>query len=406
MAAVQPVEAVVAGHICLDITPLVRPGTYRAMGDLIRPGTLVDVGPAAVGTGGAVSNTGLALGKLGVRVALMGKCGRDPFGRVILDLLKAQAPGAERGMRMVDGEHTSYTVVLAVPGLDRAFIHCPGANNTFAHDDIDFGLVGRGRLFHFGYPTLMKGMFQNGGRELIRVFQSARETGVITSLDFSLPDPQSEAGSVDWPAVLARTLPCVDLFMPSAEELLFLLDKPLFLDLCAKVPPHGTLLDVLGTAHLRALAEQCLKLGVRVCVIKCGKHGVYIRTAGKAALAAIRGGNETFLEKGWAGRELFKPSFRVDKIATATGAGDNAIAGFLAAFLNRSSIFESLDVMAIVGAQNLTVMDAVSGVKSWTETRAQLAANPPLNPVTLDLGGWASLDGKCYAGPADSEIKR
>jgi sugar/nucleoside kinase (ribokinase family) len=51
------------------------------------PGKLVDVGPAVLATGGAVSNTGLALHRLGSHVQFMGKVGNDQSGAVIMDVL-------------------------------------------------------------------------------------------------------------------------------------------------------------------------------------------------------------------------------------------------------------------------------------------------------------------------------
>ena len=53
---------VVAGHICLDIIPTFA---QRAGGvaELFNPGALIEVGPVVLSTGGAVSNTGLALHK-------------------------------------------------------------------------------------------------------------------------------------------------------------------------------------------------------------------------------------------------------------------------------------------------------------------------------------------------------
>ncbi|MCK4602884.1 MAG: carbohydrate kinase family protein, partial [Phycisphaerae bacterium] len=60
----EQVQVVVAGHICLDIIP-----TFSELkGDLAAafvPGNLINVGPAVTATGGAVSNTGLALHRLG-----------------------------------------------------------------------------------------------------------------------------------------------------------------------------------------------------------------------------------------------------------------------------------------------------------------------------------------------------
>ena len=34
---------------------------------------------------------------------------------------------------------------------------------------------------------------------------------------------------------------------------------------------------------------------------------------------------------GWADREIFAPAYQVDRVVSATGAGDSAVAGLLAA---------------------------------------------------------------------------
>ena len=88
-------DVVVAGHLCLDISPdlKVLAGPVR-LDEIFAPTRLSVVGPAVLSTGGAVSNTGLALRRLGIRVGLMGKCGADAFGRAVLDLLEREAPGS------------------------------------------------------------------------------------------------------------------------------------------------------------------------------------------------------------------------------------------------------------------------------------------------------------------------
>ena len=63
-------EAVAAGHICLDMFPIL---TGSAV--LFRPGQTIEAGPVFFSTGSPVSNTGLALHKLGVTIRLMGKNG-------------------------------------------------------------------------------------------------------------------------------------------------------------------------------------------------------------------------------------------------------------------------------------------------------------------------------------------
>ena len=70
---------VVAGHICVDIIPAWTQ-TVESISAVFRPGRLTEVGPAMVSTGGAVSNTGIALHRLGVPVRLMGKIGPDLTG--------------------------------------------------------------------------------------------------------------------------------------------------------------------------------------------------------------------------------------------------------------------------------------------------------------------------------------
>ena len=60
-----------------------------------------------------------------------------------------------------ENEATSYSVILAVPGIDRIFLHNPGANNTFMAKDISREVLEETALFHFGYPSLMRNMYRN-----------------------------------------------------------------------------------------------------------------------------------------------------------------------------------------------------------------------------------------------------
>src|SRR5260221_13503299 len=88
-AAAEPVpllaaEAVVAGHICLDVIPLLVGGAVQ-----FTPGHTVEAGSAIFATGGAVSYTGLALHKLVVPTRLMGKVGDDLFVQAILRIIAA-----------------------------------------------------------------------------------------------------------------------------------------------------------------------------------------------------------------------------------------------------------------------------------------------------------------------------
>jgi sugar/nucleoside kinase (ribokinase family) len=79
----------------------------------------------------------------------------------------------------------------------------------------------------------------------------------------------------------------------------------------------------------------------------------------------------------------------VEEIASTTGSGDASVAGFLAALLRGEGPRRCMAALTAVGAQNLSAVDAVSGVRSWQETLRQLEAGPANNPVPERLAGLA-----------------
>ena len=346
----MPADVIVAGHICLDLSPAL-PGPVS-----IEPGRLVEVGPVALSTGGAVGNTGMALHRLGVPVRMMGKIGDDAFGRAVLELLDERGPGLSAGMVLAPGEATSYSVVLDPPGVDRSFLHCPGANDTFSAADVHADALAGARIFHFGYPPIMRAMYADGGEQLAQMFGAVSAAGLVTSLDLCRPDPASAGGRVDWAALLARVLPAVDLFHPSVDELREVL---------------GIAGDV-DRALLASLGARLVELGVAVAVIKLGEAGIYVRTSADeervGALCTRLG-----LDVGdWVDRELLVPCFAPRRVAGTTGAGDCAIAGFLGALLRGEGPDDAATAAAAVGACSVEADDATSGVPPWPQIAARI----------------------------------
>lgn len=366
-------KVVAAGHICLDITPLFPPQRCGRPEELLIPGKLLRMDGVDVHTGGSVANTGLAMKILGADVRLMGKIGDDAFGRMILDILAQYGCDGKRDMIVASDAVTSYSVVLAVPGSDRIFLHAPGANDTFAADDPDMAAVADADLFHFGYPPLMRTMYQNGGEELVRLFQTVKAYGLATSLDMAAVDPASEAGSVDWRGVLTRLIPCVDFFLPSAEELCFMLDRPRWEEWMRRVPGGDVTETLDAERDIRPLADLLMDMGARVIVIKCGAPGMYYRTAGADALAEI--GYKVRLDtKSWAKREGFRPGFKPERVCSATGAGDVSIAAFLTAMLQGRGVEDCVRFAAGEGASCVEAYDALSGLRSFAELEKKFAA--------------------------------
>jgi len=384
-------EIAVAGHICLDLIPAFE-GREGVAQRLLEPGKLVEVGTALRATGGAVSNTGLALHRLGVPVSLLGKVGDDLFGEEILRLLNALDPRLADKMIVVGGETTSYTVVISPPGVDRTLLHCPGANDTFRYGDVDFESIAGAKIFHFGYPPIMKHFYWDGGLELRTLLKRAASAGMVTSLDMALPDPESVAGRADWRSVLERCASVVDFFMPSLEELLFMVDVEFFDQLSAR---HGDLLDAIDGHLLNRLAGQVLEWGGAVVGIKLGDKGLYLRTTGdRKRLKQLTGRLGLDAER-WTGRELLAPCFEADVVGT-TGSGDCTIAGFLAALVGEAAAKASpeaaITLATAVGACSVEQPDATSGVPAIDEVQARLDRGWPRLDRAISLDGWRPAD--------------
>lgn len=353
-------KVIVAGHICLDITPVFPDIKVRKLTDILSPGKLLQVGEADVHTGGAVANTGLGMKILGADVTLMAKMGKDSFGSMVTGIL--QGYGADCRMIVSEEESTSYSVVLAVPGIDRIFLHNPGANNHFYAEDVPEELLRQAALFHFGYPSLMRSMYLEEGKELCRLLQRVRAAGAATSLDFAAVDAGSEAGRTDWNAVLEKALPYVDFFVPSVEELCFMLDRTRYEEWQSRAAGRDIteILDV--ERDIKPLADRCLELGAKVLMLKCGVLGMYYRSVHTGAIEAISPRLELDVTA-WAEKEGFEPSYEPERVLSGTGAGDTSIAAFLAAMLEGKDMKRSVQLAAATGACCVTAYDALSGLQ-------------------------------------------
>ena len=83
----QKRKAVVAGHLCVDLTPIFPEECRGELAKIMLPGKLTNVRGIHVYAGGAVVNTGITMSKLGVDVKLMGKLGKDAFGRMAAEII-------------------------------------------------------------------------------------------------------------------------------------------------------------------------------------------------------------------------------------------------------------------------------------------------------------------------------
>lgn len=368
MKGIVPKRILAAGHICLDITPVFpnRPETAR-LSELLEPGKLIQVEAASVHTGGSVANTGLALKLLGNDVRLLGKTGSDAFGGMLQSILAEYGAG---GLIVDSRSSTSYSVVLAVPGVDRIFLHHPGANDTFSASDIRDEALSGAALFHFGYPPLMRKMYENDGKELAKLFRRVSGLGIATSLDLAAVDPRSDAGKADWQKILSEVLPFVDFFTPSFEELCFMLNRPLYDALAQKGGDMTRHSGVLQAAD--ELAKTSLSLGCASALVKCGLSGMVYRTGSRDRVKQV-GKMLTLDPDIWSEKAGTQPCFQVETVCSGTGAGDVSIAAYLTAVLNGESPEVCVRLAAAEGAASVTSYDALGGILPMEELKHRIA---------------------------------
>ena len=358
-------KIIAAAHIAIDITPTFENGRGMERLNILQPGKLIQIGEANIHLGGSVSNTGLALHKLGCDVLLMAKIGDDAFGQMIQERIKKTKCKAQ--ITMDPNESTSYTIIVAPPQVDRIFLHHAGSNETFRVEDVDFDKVAQYNHFHFGYPTLMKNLYQNDGAELCRLFKKVKDLGLTTSLDMASIDPDSEAGQCNWKRILERTLPYVDFFLPSIEELGYMLDSFLYTKWQKRAENEDITKHLSLSKDIQPLAQQTLALGCKALLIKCGVAGMYLQTREKEVMQKL---GEEFVQ--WGDIEYFEKSFVPDRMCSATGAGDTSIAAFLKAALEGCSPYRAMQFATGMGASCVTAYDSLSGLLSFAEIEEKI----------------------------------
>lgn len=361
-------DAVCAGHICLDLTPTFT-GRLASWNDMFSPGRMTEVGPLQFDAGGSVANTGIALTRLGMETALMTKVGSDSLGMLTADALEKEG-GDGSHLVVSEGETSAYSVVIAVPGEPAFFLHDAAVNRTFGIDDIDYDVVADSRLFHLGYATMLDRLYEDNGRMLVEVLKRAKEAGATTSLDTAMPDPSSENARVDWDRVIAACLPYTDIFCPSLEELLFMTDPSEYYRLQSMNP------DVLVHADMdqvSAMGARMVGMGAKIVLIKCGYLGCYLKTAPASDMRDMGRGAPAD-PAAWAGREMFSAPFRVREVQSRIGAGCVTIAGFLAGVLRGLDARDCLELAAAAGSYSVSSQSAIAPVVSADEMLERIRA--------------------------------
>lgn len=305
-------DCILCGSCVADI--LVRP---VPLGKPIGFGQLLHAQPIEVVTGGIVSNSGIAMARLGMKPAAFSYVGKDDFGAVIRRRLEGEGMDC-RLLLTHPTAATSTTAVLIDPSSERSFVHCVGAPKLINKSQVlgQLDAFARSRMMLIGYYSLMP----NLDSDLPEVFAAIRETGCQTAMD--------TAGSGGSMEPLDRILPHLDVYVPSQNE-----------------AEHQT-----GESDPRKIIEVYRS---------CGAPGMLgVKLGSKGALLSPRAGE--FVEIACA----TPPGPVVD----TTGAGDSFFAGLLTGLLKGYDASRAGKLAAATGACCVTGYGATAGLRNFEET--------------------------------------
>lgn len=339
----------VTGHLCLDIIPDIRTLTPQRWS---QPGLLHEVGPMTWALGGAVANTGIALHRLGMDVALIALCGTDLVGHIIRQQLTQHDHTLDQHLISTPETPSSYSVVVAPHHQDRSFWYFPGTTAVL-HEGHILPQLSDCTWLHVGYPPLLTTLMCDDAAPLQHLLATAQSRGLTTSVDMVVPDKDALSGSYDWPAVLTRILPHVDVFVPSAAEICAMLRPADYQRWQHDAENH------MDEHYLHALCDQLLTMGVAIAGIKLGTRGLFVKVGTAPRLSHAR------LPYSWAECHHWQPIYPVT-VAGTVGAGDACYAGLIYALSHHLPWPQALPLVAGVAATCVEGVDAVSTIPPWS----------------------------------------
>lgn len=303
----KPYDILVAGEINPDL--ILTGDVTPEFGQVEK---LVDSAALTIGSSSAIFACGAA--RLGLRVAFVGVCGDDIFGRFMLDEMQRRSVDVSHVIVRRDAQ-TGLSVILN-RGIDRAILTHPGLIAALRASDIPEALLREARHLHVASYFLQTGLQP----DLPDLFRRARAFGLTTSLDTNY-DPSDSWSGFD------ELLSLTNVFLPNEKEALSL----------SKAVDISSAADRLG-------------LKVETLGIKVGREGALgVRSSEKVSTASI-------------------PVRVVDTV----GAGDSFDAGFLYGYLHGWSLEESLRLGCVCGGLSTQRAGGTDGQPTLAEARAFL----------------------------------
>ncbi len=304
----KPYDVLVAGEINPDL--ILAGNVTPEFGQVEK---LVDSATLTIGSSSAIFACGAA--RLGLKVAFIGVCGDDVFGRFMLDEMSKRGVDVCHVIVRADGQ-TGLSVILN-DQVDRAILTHPGLIAELQASDIADSLLRQSRHLHVASYFLQTKLQP----DLPNLFQRAHSLGLTTSLDTNY-DPSEQWLGFD------ELLSVTNVFLPNEKEAVSLSGES-NVDLAA---------DRLGS-RVEALG------------IKLGAEGALgVQNGARVRVASIP-----------------------VKVIDTVGAGDSFDAGFLFGYLNSWSLEKSLRLACVCGALSTQQAGGTNGQPTLDEVMNELS---------------------------------
>ncbi len=308
-------DAAIFGLIVADVigTPI----------DLRRPpapGGLHFIKSITLTTGGNVCNTGMAMSKLGLKVAAAGLIGDDVLGRAMIEKLKEWGLDTS-AVFTSDKAQTSASVVPVEPGGERCFFHTPGVTPLLDAEAFRrcFPIFRQCAWVQVAYFGLLPALTP----DLPDLLRELKQTAPGAKIALDTVNPPAEA------KLLEPILPHLDLFAPSRTE-------------------------------AEALSGET----------KPAKMVAFFRRRMKSGLIGIKLDAEgCYLDDGTA--RIFVPAYSIKPVDT-TGAGDTWFAGLLVALRHNLPLEQAGRFANRVAADCCTAIGASAGIQTFEQTIGRL----------------------------------
>ena len=192
--------------------------------------------------GGAPANVAVALSRLGVPSAFIGKLGGDPFGRFLHQTLADESVDL-RGVVVDAGAQTPLAFVGSDGKAGRSFVfyHKQMADTLLKPEEVDIELIAHASVFHFGSVTLAA---EPSRSATLAAARWAREHGCLVSFD---PNVRLELWDAPRAALdcITESLSLVDVVKVSIDEVPFLTSASDAALACRRLREHGPAVAVV-----------------------------------------------------------------------------------------------------------------------------------------------------------------